>query len=40
MEAYVSTSQVEKARALITDGIEHSGKYAGTYRAMQTLLPK
>jgi len=36
--SYLKTGQAEKARLVVTDGIEHSGPYAGLYRQMAAEL--
>ncbi len=38
VEAYVNTGQSDKARAVVQNGIEKSGKYADIYRRMQGLI--
>jgi hypothetical protein len=36
--SYVKTGQLEKARLIADDGIEHSGQYSGFYRQMAAQL--
>ena len=39
IDAYVKTGDVARARALATDGIEHSGEFAEQYRRFLTTIP-
>lgn len=38
VESYIKTNNAEKARAVIQDGIDHSGQYAEMYRRMLPML--